>query len=97
MVKNLQTEVIKASEIIQDGEWKAYKVVLNKWNNNDKNGFFMTIEKHEAKPNSLDKNLKSWQRKQIVTINNPEISDRLIEEIKKMSEELKSSQSKQQS
>lgn len=83
--KDIKTKLIQESEVINDGEWKAYKVSLNEWESEGKSGKFLTIERHEAKPNSLDRaNSKAWFRKQFLTISNKESLDKLLTEIEKI-------------
>lgn len=89
--KDIKTKLIHESEVIHVGEWKAYKVVVNEWESDGKSGKFLSIERHEAKPNSLDRaNSKAWYRKQFLTISNKETLDKLLSEIEKIKGKLES-------
>ncbi len=91
MGNDLKTKSIQEAEAIFEGEWKAYKVTLNEWSSDGKSGKFLSIEKHEAKPNSLDRaNSKAWYRKQFITISKLETLDKLIEKIEKIKENFES-------
>ena len=67
--KDDDTKYITLKEdIIPDGEWRAYKISKKKWISDDGEGIFLTIEKHIAKPSSLNKDEKNWWMKQSVSI-----------------------------
>lgn len=84
--KEEDTKYITLKEsIIQDGEWKAYKISKKKWVNEEGEGTFLTIEKHIAKSSSLNKDEKNWWMKQSVSIT---YSKEIIESIIKVLSEI---------
>lgn len=79
------------STLIEAGQWKAYKITLNKWKKGIKKiseGAYISIEKHNARPSSLNKEEKSWFLLQRITISDKITLDKLIDELTQYSKEL---------
>ena len=79
------------STLVEQGEWKAYKIVLNKWRKGVKKisqGVYISIERHFARPSSLNKEEKAWFLSQRLTISDKDTLDKLIDELMQYSKEL---------
>lgn len=85
------------SKLVVAGELRAYKISLVKWKRLGKKvtgGTYISIEKHDGRPCSLDKETTSWFKSQTLTINDTVVLEELIKELPNFIELLKNEQKK---
>ena len=73
------------SDIIKVNGWKAYRIELNEWKKDEKNGTFISVHKYEK--NAID---REWKQTQLLTVNNKEEAEQIAKEINEFSQKLKS-------
>jgi hypothetical protein len=76
------------STLVKIGDRRAYKIALKKWKKKNE-GIYLSIERHDGKPNSLNKEEISWFLAQSLTISDANVVERLIDEMRTYLELLK--------